>query len=353
MKKNLLYGAMIALCAGCLASCSDDDDDPVIIDPAEGYDFFVLNQGSYYDQIEGSLTGVNTYTGTATQRLFQTANGRSIGSTPQTAIAYGSHIYIGVYESNTIEVVNRETLKSEKQISLASETGQMPRSIVANGSKLYISMYNGYVCRLDAASLAIDATVQVGPNPEIMAIRGNYLYVPNSDGMNYPSYGTTASKINLSTFTVEKTFEVGTNPTSFVSNGTDLFVLCMGDYDTIMSTIYKVGSDDSVTQIAEGTHMAIDGTTLYICNWPWWESAGAYSTYSTASGALSTWTPSKDVDSIAGIAANDGEVYISSYSLDGGYASYTIDGYVNRYTSDGNLASSYAAGVGPCCIFFN
>ncbi len=46
-------------------------------------------------------------------------------------------------------------------------------------------MYDGYVSRISLLSLTIDATLKVGPNPEEMTVANGYLYVGNSDGMNY------------------------------------------------------------------------------------------------------------------------------------------------------------------------
>ncbi|MCD8387718.1 MAG: hypothetical protein LUD17_12645 [Bacteroidales bacterium] len=360
MKKSILYGALIALSAAAVTACSDDDDDYTPVDPEQPTEsvagFYVLNQGNMGYQIEGDLSYGDYSTGAATQDLFQNANGRSLGNTPQTAIVYGNHMYIGVYESNTIEIVNPKTYAVEKQISLANESGQNPRSMVATEGKVYISMYNGYVCRLDTASLSIDATVKVGPNPEIMAISNRYLYVPNSDGMNWEvGYGTTASKIDLNNFQVVKTFEVGLNPSRFISNANgDLFVLCMGNYGDVAATVYKVRSDDSLVEVTEATNVAMDGNYLYMCNAPYGIDKVVYYRYDTTSDTLVGWEPSKDVDSIAGMAvdATDGYVLISSYSLDGGYASYSLPGYVNQYDLEGNFIRTYSAGVGPCWIFF-
>ena len=39
--------------------------------------------------------------------------------------------------------------------------------------------------QIDTLSLTIDATLNVGPNPEEMTVANGYLYVANSDGMNY------------------------------------------------------------------------------------------------------------------------------------------------------------------------
>lgn len=295
MRKNLLYALCCVFTLG-ISACSNDDPNPnpdpdpdPIPNPnpnptpepdkdPESLGLFVLNQGNMGYAIEGSLTCFDYATASAQQNLFQTANDRSLGNTPQTAVAYGSHIYIGVYESNTIEIINRWTFEEQKQISLADAEGQSPRSMVAKDGMVYISMFNGYVSRLDTLTLEIDKNVKVGPNPDIIAIRGNYLYAPNSNGMDFPNYGTTASKIDLSSFTAT-TFTVGLNPTQFASNGTDLFLLCKGNYGDVASKVYRVGDDDSLAEIAEATFIAIDDDDLYYINAPWGAPSIAYKKY--------------------------------------------------------------------------
>ncbi len=304
--------------------------------------------------LEGSLTSFDYASATANQNLFQNANGRSLGNTPQTAVAYGSHIYIGVYESNTIEIINRWTFEEEKQISLANAEGQSPRSMVAKDGMVYISMFNGYVSRLDTLTLDIDKSVQVGPNPDKIAIRGNYLYVPNSDGMNYPDYGTTASKIDLSTFTAT-TFQVGLNPTHFVSNGTDLFLLCMGNYGDTAAKVYKVNEDDSLAEIAEATLIAVDEDNLYYINAPWGAPSILYKKYDIEEAETEDMLADSGVDSPAYLAVDPitGNIVITSYSVDNGVTSYSTDGYAKVYDEDGNFIKQISVGVGPCWAFFN
>ena len=122
----------------------------------------------------------------------------------------------------SVEIINRSDYKSLKQIQLGADktgfAGTQPRSMAAIDGKVYISMYDGYVCKLDTLTMKIEASVKVGPNPEQICIYRNRLYVPNSDGMDYPNYGKTATEIDLNNFTVSRTFEVGLNPNKFMNN---------------------------------------------------------------------------------------------------------------------------------------
>lgn len=357
MKKTTSLMLFTAFALG-LSACSKDDE-PNLPNPdaptvAEGA--FILNQGNYGKQIEGSLTLIDYSSKSAAQNLFQRVNGRSLGATPQGAVVYGNKIYLAIYESNVIEIIDRNTYKSLKHISLSDAEGQSPRALVAKDGKVYVSMFNGYVSRLDTLSLAIDKSVKVGPNPEIMAIKGDYLYVPNSDGMNWQNgYGTTASKINLKSFEVEKTFNVGLNPDQFASNGTDLFLLCKGNYGDTPSKIYRLDNNDNSTEIGEATLMAIKDNKLYYINAPYGATDIPYIIYDIESGTKTNMLSDNGVDNPAGLGVDpvNGNIIVTSYSMDNGFASYTTDGYAKVYSSNGSLLNRYDVGVGPCAVFFN
>lgn len=356
--KKLFYPALcVALAAGFVSCSNDDDKEEPVTPPAEvveNHSAYVLCQGVYGLQMDGTLDYINLKEKTVDNSVFQKANQRTLGNTPQAGIVYGSKIYVGVYESNTIEVMDGKTFSSLHQISLSENEGQNPRSMVAKDGKIYISMYNGYVSRLDTITMKIDANVKVGPNPENIAICGDYLYVPNSDGMNWPDYGTTASKIRLSDFTVASTLEVPLNPCQFLSNGTDLFLLSKGNYDDIASAVYKISADGKYTKIAEATIAAIYNDKVYLIDAPWYASEFKYQVYDIASDSLSDMLADSGVDSPVAVGVNptDGTIVITSYVLDGGYAGYTLPGYAVTYDAQGNRLNKYDVGVGPALIFF-
>lgn len=338
-------------------SCSDDDkkqDDPDV--PAVSNGIYVLNNGNMRDKIEGGVTFFDYSNMMATQDLFQKANKRSLGDTPQAAVKYGSKVYIGVYNSGTIEVVDANTFKSIKQISVAEDEANKPRSLVAKDGKVYVSMYTGYVARLDTATLTIDKTVKVGPNPDVIAICGDYLYTPDSDGMNWNvGYGTTASKIDLRTFTVTKSFEVPLNPTTFISNGSDLFLICKGDYNQIPSKVCRVNSDETTEVIAEANIAEVHDNTLYMINAPWGSKTPKYMKYDIRSGKISDlvlsdggveWPANIGVDPV------NGNIIITSYVTDNGMAATSLPGYAKVYDANGKLLARFDTGVGPMAFFY-
>lgn len=357
LKKFLLSSLIVSSIFG-LTSC--DKDEPEYDEKPTGKQevgAYILNQGTQGYNIPGSLTYVDYKTQASSQDIFKNANGTVLGSTPQCGITYGSHIYIGDTQSNFIRVINATTYKEEKMISLVDATENSPRSMVAHNGKVYVSMFTGYVCRLDTASLAIEASVKVGPNPETMAIRGNYLYVPNSDGMNWEvGYGTTASKINLSSFTVEKTFDVGLNPNAFVSNGKDLFLLCMGNYYDVPAQVYRIKTDDSIEAIAEATLMAMGEDELFLINAPYGSPEPMCYKYELDENKLERILKDIMVEAPAAIKYDNrnGRLLIASNIVDKGtgFVDYSLPGYVNVYIDDDKLMFTAKTGVGPNCIFF-
>ena len=361
MKKIYLFMAA-GLIAATVTSCKDNDDvtPPNPDKPTVSAGAFILNQGNSYSNIEGGLFAIDYSNGNVDANVFKTANGRSLGNTPQCGIAYGSNIYIGVFESNTIEVISRADYKTVKQIQLGKDKtgfdGTAPRSMAAKDGKVYISMYDGFVCRLDTAKMALDASVQVGNNPEKIAIYNNRLYVPNSDGMSYPNYGKTASEIDLGTFTVSRTFEVGLNPSQFLVNEDGLYVLCLGNYNDVPGMIYRVGSDYKLTEIAAATMAAAGDDELFLINAPYYGDGISYNVYDTDDNKLKEWTMNQKPDYPSGIAVDEvgDKILVSSYVMNGQWPSYDAPGYVNVYDEDNFLfIRKYTIGSGPTCIFFN
>ena len=323
---------------------------------AEDY-LLVFNSGNMAYSIDGSLSMVKfEKSQTVVYDIFSDVNKRSLGATVQDGIIFGENLYIAVDGSNIIEVVNKNTFKSVATI-LPDETAYEPRDIVADDNYVYVSMYTGHVSRIDPKTNKIDKTVVVGPNPEEMVIEDGYLYVVNSDGMNYGANyenGKTVSKINLKSFTEEKKIEVGLNPTAILEAEDNIFVLCMGNYgwdptyEFVPTSIYKIDKDDNVTNtnIPASFFTEEDGI-LYVVDAPYM-GVPSYTSYKASDLSVVSQNFIKTpVDSPAGIAVDEDRIFVSSYNLTDGYASYGTDGYVNEYKLDGTLVKKYNVGVGP------
>lgn len=360
VKETLRLFVLVFVLPILVYACSEENDipdpNPALVEKGT----FVFNSGVEGGMsVDGSLSFVDDETGTVTNNLFLTVNGRSLGTTVQDGIILGDNLYIAVTGSNTIEVVNKYTMESVVQIKPDAQCGR-PRDIVTDGKYVYASMQTGQVARINPATNAIDKVVEVGPNPEEMAVVGDILYVVNSDGLNWEAgyvNGKSVSKVNLTTMTEEKKIAVGLNPVKIsADNSGNLLVLCMGDYGANPASIWKIESNDvAVDWEIPASIMAVDGNTLYTIDAPWGATEISYKAYSTVDGTLKKEKfISQSVDSPAGLAIHpdDGRIFITSYTLVDGYASYSTPGYVAEYTSSGEFVKKADVGVGAVQMLF-
>ena len=369
-KKHLKFLVWALAMPMMFMACNDDentgnDDGEQPFRAERG--IYVFNSGNQGSSIEGSLSFIDLVSPRGYKNeVFKEVNGRSLGSTVQDGVVLGNNMYIAVSESNTIEVVNKNTVESIAQILPATGQGAEPRDIVTDGEYVYVSMFDGYVSRIDPATNAIDKTVQVGPNPEEMAVVGDYLYVVNSDGMNYGGGyvdGKSVSKIKLDDFTEEKKIGVGMNPTKLVGHAATgkLFVACMGDYAANPSSLWTIDTaTDTATDLqVPVTLMCVSGNTLYTIYNSWTGSENIqYISYNVADNSVldEDFIPAEVsnsgfeynlVDNPAGIIVNpaSGHFFITSYVSDPVNA-YSLPSYVCEYDEQGQLLARYDVGVG-------
>ena len=323
----------------------------------------ILNNGNAAYSIEGDFTTVDYASDyAAVSGLFATVNGRSLGDTPNRACIHGGKIYTAVTGSNTIEVCDKRTLQSVKQIALAgNETIGQPRDVVGKDGYVYVSLYSGHVCKIDTTDFSIAGTVGVGVYPEEMAISGEKLYVPNS---GYGS-GTTVSEIDLASFSKTRDITVPVNPAKMEADAQgNVYVMCWGTYETtppysqVGAAVWRLdltGGENHV-KVADATLMDIPAgsNTLYVVNNPYGAAAATYAKIDLAQASYALQALPLSADSPAAIAVDPvgGEIVLTSYELVNGWASYTTPGYANVYNAAGVLEHTLDTGVGPCAVYF-
>ncbi len=355
MKTNWKLWAAALSCVALVAACDDEEltttPPPDFIYPATGA--YVLNQGSY-GLVDGTISFLDLTTGNlGSGDLFASANqGRSMGDTPQDIVVYGSHIYIAVYGSGLVWVLDRGTRTIETSITV-----DQPRDLVAEGGKVYVSNYNGYVSRIDTTSLSVEARCQVGVYPEQMAVRDGYLYVANSYGLTSDARGNCLSKVRLSDFEMETQVNVGLNPVKLISDGRgNLFVSVPGDYSGAPQ-IKKVDKDDKVTYVTDGLLAATYSNRLYVINTVY------DSNYTVSRNDVTCFdTDSGDTVSVAPfevpadcnpqsftVDLATGQFYVTGYPSD----NFLGNGILLRYSFDGSLMKRYSVGLNPVAIAFD
>lgn len=374
MKKYLLGLAVLLMGTAVMTSCDPAKDYPETYLQVYSTGAYVVNSGNMYSKIESSLTAIDYASSTATQNVFKTANGRTLGNTANDGIVYGNKIYLAVDQSNTIEVIDKKTKQSIKQIKttelLGNAEGAEPRHIIAGGGNVYFTTYGGYVAAVDTTSFALQKKWQVGNYPEGLVFGNHTLYVANS---NYGAGGGNISCINLSNDNVEtKNIEGVNNPTGIYYAAGLLYVLDNQYYDAsynaygenaLRAVDFAVGKSQKV---ADGNYAvcvtpgAITRTQVvrpyfYVLNAPF---GGTLSVSALAAGSTQaqTMTLSEMPVSPCGIFVDplNGHIFVLSYKMgDKGTPDYNGNGYVVEYDRAGQKQHEYETGVGSCAMFFD
>ena len=385
MKKYLLSLAVMVMGATLLTGCLGDDSNgnmPTEIPVTKGV--FIINNGSSYQSIDGSLTYINyaTMTPSAQQNVYQMVNGESLGGTPNDVLVYGQKVYIAGSDENTIFVLDARNSKELKKVSttvlLGEAEGKTPRRLAAFDGKVYFTTYGdgdkGSVAAIDTTSFALQKQYQVGSHPEGLAfgIDGTNtvtLYVANSD---WSMGNGSISKIDLTSGSITTSeYEKVKNPQEIAVAGTDLYVLDYGHYDDASNQedagVYKISGGTVSLVVPNATGMAAAGYLIYTFNDPFGSAAGpSYSVYDIRSNSPAklnlTGDSSHPIVSPAAIAVdpNTGNILIASRQKDPdtGYPSYAMPGFVNVYqgyglnTNPGQFVESFATGVEPHKIEF-
>lgn len=376
MKKYLLGLAVLLMGTAVMTSCDPAEDYPETYLQVYSTGAYVVNSGNMGSKIESSLTAIDYASSTATQNVFKAANGRSLGDTANDGIVYGNKIYLAVDQSNTIEVIDKKTKRSIKQIKttdlLGNAEGVEPRHIIADGGKVYFTTYGGYVAAVDTTSFALQKKWKVGSYPEGLIIAHGNIYVANS---NYAAGGGNISCINLSNDNVEtKNIEGVNNPTSIYYASNVLYVLDNPVYgpapdyaatgeNALRAVSFAEGKSQKVADgnyavcVTPGatTRMDVVRPYFFVLNAPF---GGTPSVSVLAAGSMQaqTMTLSEMPVSPCGIFVDplNGHIFVLSYRLgDKGYPDYSGNGYVVEYDRAGQKQHEYETGVGSCAMFFD
>lgn len=200
---------------------------------------------------------------------------------------YGSKMYVVVNCSHKVEVLDAKTCVRITQIDIPN-----CRYIRFYRGKAYVTSYvgpvqidpeapQGAVYRVDTASLAVDAKVTVGYQPDELTVLGEYLYVANSGGYRAPDYDNTVSVVELERFKQVQKIPVGINLHRIRADKYGkLWVSSRGDYKSVSSNLYvlekRVGYNEMVvtdTLNIACSNMSISGDSLFFYSTEWNEYA--------------------------------------------------------------------------------
>lgn len=334
-------------------ACSSSDDTQAPPPAPEATSLYVINQGSYYDGIDGSISAVNIETGEVVGDAFMAQNGVSIGGSPQAGCSYGNTLYVPAFESNRVWAMNSQNLQVEATI-----TTNYPTAVEATSDYLFVTNNDGYLSVYNRADLSLVKQLEVGPNPCNMTISAGELFISISDGYNYPTYenGYRLARVSLTDLSLGEYISVGINPGQLLSaEDGSLIVVCRGDYGMTPSMVYKVDPQTGAsTYLCDGSFIAMQGEKLLVVNsvtdWSTYETINTYDAYDVRTGNLLKANILQDPLPAMPIAiqcAPNGDILITSQlSL----YDYTSPGILYHYDAEGNNKAQYSVGVSPCGV---
>ncbi|HEY6915583.1 MAG TPA: DUF5074 domain-containing protein [Paludibacter sp.] len=356
MKTSKIFASLFltALAVPFLTSC--DRMEEIVKIPEISTGVFVLNEGKYKSN-NASLTYYDFATGFASADLFLDKNNRGLGDTGQDIIKYGSNLYIAMYKSSLIEVVNATTGMSIKSIPMVNGSNEpsSPRTLTAANGKVYIVLFDGHVTQLDTTSLTLGTTITVGANPDASVISNNKLYVANTGGMAAVK-DSTISVINLSTFTEEKKITVNLNPQGIKADAYgDIYVVSNGDYTSIPGKFQRIeAGTDKVTDINVAVKdFEISGDNAYIYNFTYdenWQATNkTIAVYDVKNEKLVkeniVATPIAKTPYCINIDPTTNDIYL-------GVTDYVSLGKMYCFDKNGALKFTFTTGLNPSKVIF-
>ena len=279
--------------------------------------FFILNEGGMGAN-NASLDFLRMEDGQYVTGAFKKMNpdvGAGLGDVGNDILVIGDEVWMVVNNSGIVEVVS-----AKDETEIAAIQVPTPRNIATDGQYAYVSSWagafangsydaNGYynitdsknpkgqVYRIDLKSKKLDGSVEVGYQPEGLALSGGRLYVANSGGISSQlppdySYDDTVSIIDTKEFKVTQTVQVQVNLKSvFACPEGGVYVTSMGNYWSIHSGLFWVDNQGKVTHITDYVSLAsMSGDTLY-----WigaeeefdWSAPKTWKTFSCRGGQVS------------------------------------------------------------------
>lgn len=361
MRHKYAYIALLIL-GVWLSSCREDEliflsDSTKVSQPMVGSKitgFYQLNEGNM-GMNRATIDYFDYTTGYYTRDLFSERNPtivKELGDVGNDIKIYGNKVYAVINCSNYIEVFDVRTAIHVKEIRVPN-----CRYMAFNGGKAYISSYSGpveinpnaekgFVAEIDTVTLELTRKVEVGYQPDEIAVYDGKLYVANSGGYRVPIYDRTVSVIDLETFKEIKKIDVGINLHRIkIDKRGYLYVSSRGDYYDTPPNLYVI--DTRTEKVVKETgipvsDMWLDDDLLYYYSVAYNKYTGGNEitygildtrTMEQISGKVITDGTDRDILIPYGIAVNPEtkEIFISDAQ------NYVVTGYVYCYSPEGKL----------------
>ena len=365
--RNLL--ALVALLSILLVGCSKDDP---ILDPEEEQlppqtvtainGFYLLNQGNMNTN-KASLDFYDYTSGKYRSNVFGETNPEAVlglGDVGNDLGVYGSKLYAVINKSSKVEIMDSKTAKRLKVVDIDNA-----RFITFAEGKAYVSAYgsslNGFVAEIDTATLTITKKVEVGRQPEQLAVVDGKLYVANAGWASAPNYETKLSVVDLNSFSVINKIEVGTNLLHVKADKYgDLYVSSQGDFGATPSKLHvidtKEGKVKKTFDVPVANLTIVDDMAYVVSSTYDWENDKNITDYHLVDvkneklleGSFLPTSVSDEIKSPSALAVDPASKYI--YIADA--RDYVSPGKLYGIDKNGNLKFTIETGDVPASIAF-
>ena len=221
---------------------------------------FVLNEGGMGSN-NSTLDFLRFEDGQYITSAFNKMNpdvGDGLGDVGNDIAVHGNEVWMVVNNSGIVEVVS-----AQDEVEKAAIQVPTPRNIAFDNQYAYVTSWagayatyganysisdyknpKGQVYRINLSTKKVEGTVEVGYQPEGIAVYNGKLYVANSGGIasQLPptySYDNTVSIIDAASFKVEKTIEVEVNLKNVYASGNGtIYVTTLGNYWDVHTGLY-------------------------------------------------------------------------------------------------------------------
>lgn len=352
-KQALVISAFVLV----LGACKKDKLPPIDPQPSATTGVYVLCEGPFGQTNKSTITYYDIATKAVEKDYFKKQNGINLGTGASALKQYGSKMYCVVTGDNNtdkdayVEVISIATGKSLKRIPFFNDTKDFsPRNVVFYKGKVYVSGYDGFITKIDTASLGIEARLEAGGAMEEMAIVNNKLYVTNSlhPYVSNP-INSSVSVVDLNSFTKLKEIPVSFNANKIAASASgDLFVVTRGQYLPFIAPAFEKLS--SVTDSKVQTYnydlnaITISGTKAYVITGDY---PSAIKTFNLANATIGAdfITDGTAVSNIYGVTVNplSNDVYLADatdYSTDGKFFCFGADGKKKFEFATGSIPQS-------------
>ena len=253
---------------------------------------FILNEGGMGSN-NCTLDMLRVSDGKYVTGVFKKMNpsiGAGLGDTGNDIAVNGDEVWIVVNNSGIVEV-----LSAKDETEIAAITVPTPRHIAFDGKYAYVTSWagayasyeydemgnstlNGYknpkgqVYRINLKTKKLAGHIEVGYQPEGIAVHNGKVYVANSGGISCQlppdyAYDKTVSVIDAKSFEVIKTIDVEVNlKYVFSDGGNNTYVTTYGNFSTVHSGLFAIDirNGDSVKKVGDYASVAaIYGDTVY------------------------------------------------------------------------------------------